>query len=89
MNHQLDHDSQHLALVEHQEDQKQKRSNLLPMAIVLTSALAVSPAFAAADDFAPIVTLITGLVATVASIGLAVLTVFVTAKTFKWVKAAF
>lgn len=40
-------------------------------------------------DFSPIVTMITGLGAVVASVGMAVLTVYATAKVFKWVKAAF
>lgn len=54
--------------------------------------MATIPAYAntpTAPDFSPIVTLIMGLVATVASVGMAVLTVYATAKVFKWVKAAF
>jgi|GEM_PF-4164284 len=43
----------------------------------------------AAPDMTPIVTLITGMVALVASIGMAVLSVYATGKVFKWVKAAF
>lgn len=45
-------------------------------------------AFAADDWSAGIVTTITGAVSTVSAIGLAVLTLFVTAKVFKWVKTA-
>lgn len=36
-----------------------------------------------------IVTMITGMVAVVASVGMAVLSVYATAKVFKWVKTAF
>lgn len=43
----------------------------------------------AVPDMTPIVTLITGMVALVASIGMAVLSVYATGKVFKWVKAAF
>lgn len=42
-----------------------------------------------APDLSPIVTMINGLVAVVASVGMAVLTVYATAKVFKWVKTAF
>ena len=51
-----------------------------------TSALA-APAMAN-DWSTEIVTTITGTVATVSAIGLAVLTLYVTAKVFKWVKTA-
>lgn len=40
-------------------------------------------------DMAPIIALIMGMVALVASIGMAVLSVYATGKVFKWVKAAF
>lgn len=43
----------------------------------------------AVPDMAPIVALIMGMVALVASIGMAVLSVYATGKVFKWVKAAF
>ena len=36
-----------------------------------------------------IITMITGMVAVVASVGMAVLSVYATARVFKWVKAAF
>ncbi|OBX51699.1 major capsid protein [Moraxella nonliquefaciens] len=42
-----------------------------------------------APDLTPIVTMITGLASVVGSIGMAVLTVYATAKVFKWVKTAF
>ena len=41
------------------------------------------------EAFEPIITLITGMVAIVSSIGMAVLTVYATSKVFKWVKTAF
>ena len=44
---------------------------------------------AALPDFAPILALIYGMVALVAGIGMAVLSVYSTGKVFKWVKAAF
>tara|TARA_B100000530_G_scaffold336986_1_gene293876 strand:+ start:7206 stop:7475 length:270 start_codon:yes stop_codon:yes gene_type:complete len=43
----------------------------------------------AAPDMTPIVTMINGLVAVVGSVGMAVLSVYATAKVFKWVKTAF
>lgn len=39
-------------------------------------------------DVSTIVTMITGFVATVSAVGLAVLSLFVTAKMFKWIKTA-
>ena len=56
-------------------------------ALVAASAVA-APAMAANDWSTEIVTTITGTVATVSAIGLAVLTLYVTAKVFKWVKTA-
>lgn len=55
--------------------------------LALASGLA-APAMAADDWSAEIVQTITGTVATVSAIGLAVLTLYVTAKVFKWVKTA-
>ena len=55
--------------------------------LAVASGLA-APAMAADDWSAEIVTTITGTVATVSAIGLAVLTLYVTAKVFKWVKTA-
>lgn len=50
----------------------------------------VTPAHAiGVESFEPIITLITGMVAIVSSIGMAVLTVYATSKVFKWVKTAF
>lgn len=50
----------------------------------------VTPAHAiGVEAFEPIITLITGMVAIVSSIGMAVLTVYATGKIFKWVKTAF
>lgn len=40
-------------------------------------------------EMTDIVTMITGMVAVVASVGMAVLSVYATAKVFKWVKTAF
>lgn len=56
-------------------------------ALVAASGVA-APAMAAEDWSSTIVTTITGTVATVSAIGLAVLTLYVTAKVFKWVKTA-
>lgn len=61
-------------------------SGLLAMAFMLVVG---SPAHAAAPDMSEIVTMITGLVAVVSAIGMAILTVYATAKVFKWVKTAF
>ena len=50
----------------------------------------VTPAHAiGVEAFEPIITLITGMVAIVSSIGMAVLTVYASSKVFKWVKTAF
>lgn len=54
---------------------------------VITAATA-SPAFAADIDVSSIVTTITGFIAVVSSIGLAVLSLIVTGKVFKWVRTA-
>lgn len=63
------------------------------VAIAVTSALVVAgPANAAAIEIpamTEVVTMITGMVAVVASVGMAVLSVYATARVFKWVKAAF
>lgn len=57
--------------------------------VLAQSAHAVDPIALAVPDMAPIVALIMGMVALVASIGMAVLSVYATGKVFKWVKAAF
>lgn len=63
------------------------------VAVAVTSALvAAGPANAAAIELpamTEIITMITGMVAVVASVGMAVLSVYATARVFKWVKAAF
>lgn len=56
--------------------------------VLANSAHAVETTLAV-PDMAPIVALIMGMVALVASIGMAVLSVYATGKVFKWVKAAF
>lgn len=56
--------------------------------VLANSAHAAGEALAV-PDMAPIVALIMGMVALVASIGMAVLSVYATGKVFKWVKAAF
>lgn len=70
----------------------QKRHTFNNRAYALVAAIAASavaaPAMAANDWSTEIVTTITGTVATVSAIGLAVLTLYVTAKVFKWVKTA-
>lgn len=55
--------------------------------VLANSAYAAEPL--AVPDMAPIVALIMGMVALVASIGMAVLSVYATGRVFKWVKAAF
>lgn len=57
-----------------------------------TYVMATSSANAAAIEIpamTEIITMITGMVAVVASVGMAVLSVYATARVFKWVKAAF
>lgn len=67
----------------------QKNQSFKNRACALVAASAVTaPAMAANDWSTEIVTTITGTVATVSAIGLAVLTLYVTAKVFKWVKTA-
>ena len=67
----------------------QKNQSFKKRAYALVAASAVAaPAMAANDWSTEIVTTITGTVATVSAIGLAVLTLYVTAKVFKWVKTA-
>lgn len=59
------------------------------MAFFFTSYASAAGTTIATPDLSPIVTMITGLVAVVTSIGMAVLSVYATAKVFKWVKTAF
>lgn len=60
----------------------------LSTGLIMASAVA-SASTPSAPDLSPIVTMIGGLAAVVGSIGMAVLTVYATAKVFKWVKTAF
>lgn len=59
------------------------------VAVGVASTSAVASANTSLPDFTPIITMITGLGAVVASVGMAVLTVYATAKVFKWVRGAF
>ena len=69
--------------------EKKQNLVLVSKATLASGALMASAGAFAADDWsAGIVTTITGAVSTVSAIGLAVLTLFVTAKVFKWVKTA-
>jgi hypothetical protein len=56
--------------------------------VTAVTAATASPAFAADIDVSSIVTTITGFIAVVSSIGLAVLSLIVTGKVFKWVRTA-
>lgn len=68
-----------------------KNNNTLPRKVgaVVVAVGATAPVFAA-DGFDPssIVTIVTGFVAGVSAIGLAVLSLVVTGKVFKWVRTA-
>lgn len=57
--------------------------------VAMSAGIANANTAPTAPDLTPIVTMITGLSAVVGSIGMAVLTVYATAKVFKWVKTAF
>jgi hypothetical protein len=73
-------------------DTTSSNKTLLSFSVLLSLVFLIifnSPAHAATPDMSEIVTMITGLVAVVSSIGMAVLTVYATAKVFKWVKTAF
>lgn len=59
------------------------------VALGVATTSGVASANPTVPDFSPIITMITGLAAVVASVGMAVLTVYATAKVFKWVKTAF
>lgn len=56
--------------------------------VTAVTAATASPAFAAEIDVSSIVTTITGFIGVVSSIGLAVLSLIVTGKVFKWVRTA-
>ena len=66
----------------------QKNQSLKKRAYALVAASGVAAPAMANEWSTEIVTTITGTVATVSAIGLAVLTLYVTAKVFKWVKTA-
>lgn len=84
-------------LVEQVEAGKVSKNSQLAKAIaagtattfVLANSAHAAETTLAVPDMAPIVALIMGMVALVASIGMAVLSVYATGKVFKWVKAAF
>lgn len=84
-------------LVEQVEAGKVSKNSQLAKAIaagtattfVLANSAHAAGEVLAVPDMAPIVALIMGMVALVASIGMAVLSVYATGKVFKWVKAAF
>lgn len=68
------------------------KQNAKRLAVGSAVALGANSAMASglsAPDLTPIVTMITGLVAVVASVGMAVLSVYATGKVFKWVRTAF
>lgn len=68
-------------------------SKRVAAAVAAASTFAIVNSAQAAELAVPamteIVTMITGMVAVVASVGMAVLSVYATAKVFKWVKTAF
>ena len=66
----------------------QKQQSFKNRAFLLALASGLAAPAMANDWSTEIVTTITGTVATVSAIGLAVLTLYVTAKVFKWVKTA-
>lgn len=67
-----------------------KQTKAIKKMVVTGIALSASSVFAAEGgvDVSTVIQTITGAVATVSAIGLAVLSLFVTAKVFKWVKTA-
>lgn len=71
------------------EQKKSNVANRLGVGFGVLTASTFALANPTAPDLTPIITMITGLAAVVASIGMAVLTVYATAKVFKWVKTAF
>lgn len=56
------------------------------LAVTAFATLSTMPAFADTIDVSPVVSIITGFVATISAIGLAVLSLVVTGKVFKWVR---
>ncbi len=67
-----------------------KQTKTIKKMVVTGIALSASSVFAAEGgvDVSTVIQTITGAIATVSAIGLAVLSLFVTAKVFKWVKTA-
>ena len=67
-----------------------KQTKAIKKMVVTGIALSASSVFAAEGgvDVSTVIQTITGAIATVSAIGLAVLSLFVTAKVFKWVKTA-
>lgn len=72
------------------EVERQKKTGVVQHIVVAGLALASGTAFAAdaGNGMEQVVQTITGAIATVSAIGLAVLSLYVTAKVFKWVKTA-
>lgn len=68
----------------------QLTTNQKRVAVIAFTAVSAMPAFAAGEGFdvSSIVTIITGFVAGVSALGLAVLSLVVTGKVFKWVRTA-
>lgn len=79
-------DTQKAVVVQPKSNKLMRYAALTGAAMTTATAHANAPT---APDLTPIVTMITGLSAVVGSIGMAVLTVYATAKVFKWVKTAF
>lgn len=71
-----------------QVQQTNKPSTLKRGLVVAAAVGATVPAFAEGFDPSTIVTIISGFVAGVSAIGLAVLSLVVTGKVFKWVRTA-
>lgn len=67
----------------------QKTTQLAVLAVMSMTGVTAHAETVSAPDLSPIVTMINSLVAVVGSVGMAVLSVYATAKVFKWVKTAF
>lgn len=68
---------------------KQKSYQLAVAGALGMGAVSANAAAIEIPAMTEIITMITGMVAVVASVGMAVLSVYATARVFKWVKAAF
>lgn len=75
---------------DHHENESKQRTSVVQYLVATGITLASGTAFAAdpGNGMEQVVQTITGAIATVSAIGLAVLSLFVTAKVFKWVKTA-